>query len=67
MALVSVNPADDRILAEHPELDDTALRAALDQSHAAFLAWRRTTFAERASRMRATAALLRSGAARYAS
>ncbi len=66
MALVSINPADDRVLAEYPELDDAALRAALAESHAAFLAWRRTSYTHRAALLRKAAAILRSEAGRFA-
>jgi succinate-semialdehyde dehydrogenase/glutarate-semialdehyde dehydrogenase len=66
MALLSINPADDRVLAEYPELDDDALRAALDECHSAFLAWRRTDFPHRAALMRKAAAILRAEAPAFA-
>jgi succinate-semialdehyde dehydrogenase/glutarate-semialdehyde dehydrogenase len=66
MALLSVNPANDRVFAEYPEMDDAALASAIAESHQAFLSWRRTEFPLRAGLMRKAAALLRANAPRYA-
>ena len=57
--LPSINPADGRTLAEYPVMEDAALLAALEESHRAFLAWRRTDFNHRSGLLRKAAALLR--------
>ncbi|MDB5103531.1 MAG: Succinate-semialdehyde dehydrogenase [Fibrobacteres bacterium] len=67
MALVSINPADGRVLAEYPEMEDAAIRQAIEEGHRAFLEWRRTDFAHRADLMRKAAAILRGEAAHFAS
>ncbi len=53
MSLRSVNPADGQLLQEYSEPDAKAVAGILREAHAAFLGWRRTSFAERAAPMRA--------------
>lgn len=57
--MISVNPATETQIREYPELSDGDLTAALEQSARAFMAWRKTPFAERAKRMHRAAELLR--------
>jgi succinate-semialdehyde dehydrogenase/glutarate-semialdehyde dehydrogenase len=64
--LSSINPADGRLLAEYPEMDDAAVHAALTEAHQAFLAWRLTPFAHRSGLMRNAASILRAEKDRFA-
>ena len=58
MALQSVNPTNDELLREYPETSPAAVKTILEEAHRAFLAWRGTSFAERAAPMRRAGALL---------
>ena len=66
MALTVVNPATGETSGSYPEMNPAEVGAALAAGHAAFLAWRRTGFPERARLMRKAAALLRSESPRLA-
>jgi succinate-semialdehyde dehydrogenase/glutarate-semialdehyde dehydrogenase len=66
MAQRAINPASGEPLAEYPELDEAAAARAVEASHAAFLAWRTTSFAERAACLRRAAAILKSEAGDFA-
>jgi succinate-semialdehyde dehydrogenase/glutarate-semialdehyde dehydrogenase len=59
MALRSVDPKNDTLLREYEETSPGDLREALAQAQSTFLAWRETSFEERARPMRRAAALLR--------
>jgi succinate-semialdehyde dehydrogenase/glutarate-semialdehyde dehydrogenase len=59
MALQSINPANDALLEEYAETSPSEVKAALQEAHRAFLEWRQTSFAERATPMRRAGALLR--------
>ena len=61
MAIVSVNPATGETLREFAALTQPEIEAKLVLADRAFHRHRRTTFAERAERMNAAAALLESG------
>jgi succinate-semialdehyde dehydrogenase / glutarate-semialdehyde dehydrogenase len=65
MVLKAINPATGKEIAEYDEMsrDDTA--HAVEAAHAAFLDWRRKSFAERAKPMRETARLLRARTRQY--
>src|SRR5262245_36173163 len=65
MVLKAINPATGKEIGEYDEMsrDDAAL--AVEAAHAAFLDWRRRSFAERAKPMRETARLLRARARQY--
>ena len=65
-AITSVNPATGEVLATFPASTEGQVEAALAAAQVAFLAWRRTSFAERSARTRALAAVLRRNADRYA-
>jgi succinate-semialdehyde dehydrogenase/glutarate-semialdehyde dehydrogenase len=64
--LSSIHPADGRLLAEYPEMDDAAVQTALAEAHQAFLDWRLTPFAHRSGLMRNAAAILRAEKDRFA-
>ncbi len=61
-----INPATGQVVREIAEHDEAFVREALDRATRTFEAWRDTTFAERAARMREAAALLRQRKERYA-
>ncbi len=66
MAFSVVSPTTGERLREYPEAKPREVRAAVEAAHAAFLRWRRTSFAERAAPMREAARALRARAAEYA-
>ena len=59
MALRSVNPATDELVAEYPETTPDEATRILRAARAAFGSWRRTAFPERAASLRRAGALLR--------
>jgi succinate-semialdehyde dehydrogenase / glutarate-semialdehyde dehydrogenase len=59
MSLRSVNPTDGSLVREYKETTPEEVAAAMGAAARAFEAWRRTTFAERASVLRRAAAVLR--------
>ena len=59
MALQSINPSNDALIREYPETSADDIKGALAAAHRAFLAWRETSFADRALPMRRAAVLLR--------
>src|SRR5690348_14003097 len=65
MSIESINPASGEILDRYDQMNRAQVGAAIDSAHAAFLKWRETPFAERASHMRKAAALLRERAREY--
>lgn len=66
MTLSSVNPATGKLIARYEEMAPEQINAILQRAHHAFQSWKRTSFAERSSRMRQAAAVLRDGRERYA-
>ena len=62
MAIQAINPTTGERLSSHREHSREEVDAAIIAAHKAFLGWRRTSFAERAGRMREAAAILRSDA-----
>ncbi|MBV9572033.1 MAG: NAD-dependent succinate-semialdehyde dehydrogenase [Alphaproteobacteria bacterium] len=65
MPIESVNPATGETLKRYEEMALPQVNAAIESAHAAFLKWRETSFAERATLMRKAAVLLRDRAAEY--
>lgn len=59
MALTTINPATEEVVREYREMTDDELRAALELADRAQQGWARTSFDERAVRMRAAADVLR--------
>ena len=59
MPIVSVNPANDETIKTYEEMTPQETAAAVEDAHRAWLAWRRTSFAERASLMKKAAGILR--------
>lgn len=66
MALESVNPATEELLATYPEASASDIQECLHAADSVARAWRRTEFAERSGLMQKTAALLRQNAGDHA-
>lgn len=66
MTIESINPTTGEVLARYEETTPAAAAEIIGRVHEAFLAWRRTSFAERAGLMRKAAAILRANADDYA-
>ncbi|HEX5370337.1 MAG TPA: NAD-dependent succinate-semialdehyde dehydrogenase [Dehalococcoidia bacterium] len=66
MAIDSINPATEEVIASFEEHSPKQIDEALDRSIAAFRAWRETSFAHRAGLMHAAARELRRDASRLA-
>jgi len=66
MAIESINPATGERLKTHDEMPHAAVDDVIVKTHEAFLAWRQTSFGERAERMRHAAQILRSNLDGYA-
>jgi acyl-CoA reductase-like NAD-dependent aldehyde dehydrogenase len=66
MAIQSINPATEEVLATFEEFTPSQIEAALAQATTAFQEWRRAPFAERAALLRRAAERLRAEKARYA-
>jgi succinate-semialdehyde dehydrogenase/glutarate-semialdehyde dehydrogenase len=62
----AINPATGETIQDHVEHDDTEVARRLEAAERAFATWRRRSFAERASIMRAAAQELRARLAHYA-
>ena len=62
MSIRAVNPATGESLESHDEMSPSTVADVIERCHEAFLAWRRTSFAERAQRLHAAAAALRARA-----
>src|SRR5437588_3542958 len=60
MKMESINPTTGEVIGAYPEATSKEINAALAMGHEAFLAWRRTSFAERASKMKMAAQIFRS-------
>ncbi len=59
MKIASINPANGETLNLYDEMTPQAADAAVERAHAAWLSWRRTSFAERSRWIRQTAAIIR--------
>lgn len=62
----SINPYDQKLLAEYPLMNDRDIEAKLAKADLTFKSWRHSTFAERSKPMRRLAALLRENVDKYA-
>ncbi len=60
MTFTAINPATEAVLGEYPTHDAAHIESALATAHEAFLAWKRTPFAERSQLMNRVAELLES-------
>jgi succinate-semialdehyde dehydrogenase/glutarate-semialdehyde dehydrogenase len=66
MAIKAIDPVSGKVLASYDEMTPTVVGGIISDVHEAFLKWRRTSFAERATMMREAATILRGGAGEYA-
>ncbi|MDQ0391351.1 NAD-dependent succinate-semialdehyde dehydrogenase [Labrys monachus] len=66
MAYATTNPYTGEVLKTFPDATDAEVEQAVANAHDAFLAWKETTFAERAKVMQAAADLLRKDIDPYA-
>jgi len=66
MAIKAVNPATGETIKEYEEMPADGVKDAIEKSHQAFLIWRKTSFAQRATRMRKAASIFRERAEDYA-
>ncbi|HEV2127117.1 MAG TPA: NAD-dependent succinate-semialdehyde dehydrogenase [Thermomicrobiales bacterium] len=66
MAITTINPATGETLATYDEFSTSEVNAAIEAAHQAYLGWRETSFAERAERLHALAAILREDQERLA-
>jgi succinate-semialdehyde dehydrogenase/glutarate-semialdehyde dehydrogenase len=66
MAMTAVNPATGATINEYEEMTPEDVSRAVADAHNAFLSWRRTDFAERATLMKAAARVLREKTNEYA-
>ena len=60
MTFTAINPATEAVLGEYPTHDAAHIETALATAHEAFLAWKKTPFAERSELMNRVAELLES-------
>lgn len=65
MAIESINPATGETLETYEDMPRAAVDDIISKTHEAFLAWRRTSFEERARAMRHAAQVLRAKAEEY--
>jgi succinate-semialdehyde dehydrogenase / glutarate-semialdehyde dehydrogenase len=66
MAVHSVNPATDEVLATYDEMTGSQIETIIGQCHHAFPEWRRRPMAERSGLLRRVADRLRQGRQPYA-
>lgn len=66
MAIKAIDPMSGKVLASYDEMAPAAVSEIISDVHEAFLKWRRTSFAERATMMREAAKILRGSAGEYA-
>jgi succinate-semialdehyde dehydrogenase/glutarate-semialdehyde dehydrogenase len=65
MTIQAINPTTGEIIHTYKEMDPAEVARTIAQAHEAFLGWRQTSMAERASRMQQAANLLRQQATDY--
>lgn len=66
MPYATTNPYTGELIQTFPNATDEQLAAALDESHAAFLSWKETSFAQRRTILQKAADLLRQEPEKYA-
>ena len=58
MELISINPANHKILESHKEISDKIINQTIDSSHKTFLEWRKKSFSFKSKKMKDLAELL---------
>ena len=66
MALVSTNPATGEEIKQYEEMTSSEVQDIIARAHETFLAWRETSFEERAERLRKAAEILREDTEHFA-
>ncbi|MCI5081307.1 MAG: NAD-dependent succinate-semialdehyde dehydrogenase [Saprospiraceae bacterium] len=66
MTIKAINPANGQQVQSYEALEKEQITAAIEQAHATYKSWRKTTFKERAELMKKAAAVLRKHKQRYA-
>ncbi len=66
MPMTAVNPSTGDVIKTYPEHTEAEVEAIVRQADAAFAAWRRTSFTDRAAKMKAAASILRKQQESYA-
>ncbi len=66
MAIVTINPATGHTIKSYPEISAQEIGEIVTQAHQAFVAWRRTSFTQRAATMKNVGELLRKDHASHA-
>src|SRR5260370_6480733 len=66
MAIKAINPVSGKVFASYDEMTPNIVRGIISDVQEAFLNWRGTSFAERATMMREAAKILRGSAGEYA-
>jgi len=66
MSIKAINPTTGETIKEYEEMTPAEVKDAIENSHQAFLGWRRASFAERAKLMKKAAQILRDKAGDYA-
>ena len=66
MTIQSINPATGETIKEYTLLENRELRPAIKATHKAYLSWRKTSFAQRATLMREAARILKTRTDDYA-
>ncbi len=65
MSIIAENPATGEIIKTYDELTPVETKSAIEESHAAFLEWKKTSFEERSILMRKAADVLRDNNEEY--
>ncbi|MFI4888342.1 MAG: NAD-dependent succinate-semialdehyde dehydrogenase [Burkholderiales bacterium] len=66
MSIQAINPATGEVVATHDEMTPHLVAEIIDAVHAAFIGWRRASYADRAVPMRKAAGILRKEASDFA-
>jgi len=66
MSIIALNPATGEIIKTYEEPSPDEVKDIIKQSHLAFMEWRKTNFAERATLMKKAAQFLRDNTEKYA-
>ncbi|MFQ6121553.1 MAG: NAD-dependent succinate-semialdehyde dehydrogenase [Dehalococcoidales bacterium] len=66
MVIKAINPTTGETIKEYEEMPPEEVKRAIEQSHEAFMGWRKTSFAERATQMKKVAQILRDKVEDYA-
>ncbi len=66
MTIKAINPANGQQVQSYEALEKDQITAAIEQAHATYKSWRKTSFKERAELMKKAAAVLRKHKQRYA-